>query len=178
MRNDGNVRGTRSFVATIEGEARLLLLIDAFSGGRGLLQGRTKLAKLDFLLRYPAFFHRAMKVRNVPVDPPVTSEQTIDQRMVRFRYGPWDPAYCALLGSVLGRGLIETVPTSRYVGFRTTTLGPGLSRALGETAPWAPIVERAALLKRAFPTQGGAFLKDFVYRNFPEVTQTAWGAPL
>jgi hypothetical protein len=35
---------TRSaFAATLEGEARLLLLIDAFSVGEGTLQGRTKL---------------------------------------------------------------------------------------------------------------------------------------
>jgi hypothetical protein len=45
-----------AFAPTAEGEARLLLLIDAFSAGGEHLQGRVKLAKLDFLLRYPRFF--------------------------------------------------------------------------------------------------------------------------
>jgi hypothetical protein len=46
------------FRPSVEGEARLLILIDAFSRGRNSLEGRLKLAKLDFLLRYPRFFRR------------------------------------------------------------------------------------------------------------------------
>ena len=36
-------------------EARLLILLNAFSGkdGQGSVDGLTQLAKLDFLLRYP-----------------------------------------------------------------------------------------------------------------------------
>lgn len=43
---------------------RLLVLIDAFAGKAGdqKLEGLTKLAKLDFLLRYPAFLERAIRV--------------------------------------------------------------------------------------------------------------------
>ena len=39
-------------------QARILLLIDAFAGRTGSMDGLTKLAKLDFLLRYPAFLER------------------------------------------------------------------------------------------------------------------------
>jgi len=56
------------FAGTRDGEARLLLLIDAFSGGADGLQGRTKLAKLDFLLRYPRFCRRAMRLRGVDIE--------------------------------------------------------------------------------------------------------------
>jgi hypothetical protein len=169
-----------AYAASIEGEARLLLLIHAFSGGTGTLQGRTKLAKLDFLLRYPSFFRRALQIRNVEADraEPSASENTIEQRMVRFRYGPWDPAYYALLGSLLGRGLIETIPHARFIGFRTTEAGQTLAKQLAETEAWADVAERARLLKRAFPSQGGTFLKDFVYEHFPEVTQASWGERL
>lgn len=169
-----------AYAASIEGEARLLLLIDAFSGRRGTLQGRTKLAKLDFLLRYPAFFRRALRIRNVEADLPEPSamENTIEQRMVRFRYGPWDPAYYALLGSLLGRGMIEAIPQARFIGFRATDAGQALATQLAATEAWADVAERASLLKRAFPTQGGAFLKDFVYEHFPEVTQASWGERL
>jgi len=169
-----------SYAASIEGEARLLLLIDAFSGGSGTLQGRTKLAKLDFLLRYPLFFRRALQIRNVEFDPAdaSTNENTIEQRMVRFRYGPWDPAYYALLGSLLGRGLIETIPHTQFVGFRTTDSGKDLARQLARTQPWAEVFERARHLKQAFGTQGGNFLKNFIYEHFPEVTQASWGDKL
>src|SRR6266480_7920176 len=45
------------------GEGRLLILIDAFTSSSKSLEGRTKLAKLDFLLRYPAHLERALAVR-------------------------------------------------------------------------------------------------------------------
>lgn len=178
---EGHPKATpTTYAASIEGEARLLLLIDAFSSRQGMLQGRTKLAKLDFLLRYPSFFRRALQIRNITVDlpKPSASENTIEQRMVRFRYGPWDPAYYALLGSLLGRGLIETIPQVRFIGFRTTEAGKRLAKQLAATEAWSEAAERALLLKRAFPTQGGTFLKEFIYEHFPEVTQASWGETL
>jgi len=44
---------------------RLLVLLSAFAGntGSGSVDGLTKLAKLDFLLRYPVNLERALQVR-------------------------------------------------------------------------------------------------------------------
>lgn len=165
------------FAGTLDGEARLLLLIDAFSSGSDGLQGRTKLAKLDFLLRYPRFFNRAMRLRKVAVeaagDP--AEENNIESRMVRHRYGPWDPSYYALLGALLGRGLITTVPQSNYLSLRTTARGHEVAAELAATEAWEPVAERARLLRRTFATQRGTFLKNWVYQHFPEVTQASWG---
>jgi hypothetical protein len=162
-----------------EGQARLLLLVDAFSGGGGALQGRVKLAKLDFLLRYPHFFRRALLARGRAVpDTPGVDEDNIENRMVRYRYGPWDPAYYAILGSLLGRGLIETVPEGRYTGLRTTSAGAGLAADLAATPAWATVADHAQRLRGAFPTQTGSFLKSFIYEQFPEVSQARWGEQL
>ena len=116
-----------------------VLLIDAFSSGQGTLQGRTKLAKLDFLLRYPSFLRRALRIRNIDADLPEPSarENTIEQRMVRFRYGPWDPAYYAVLGSLLGRGLIEAIPLASesvdvVISNCVVNLSPEKDRVLAE----------------------------------------------
>lgn len=168
------------FASTVEGEARLLLLIDAFSRGEGTLQGRTKLAKLDFLLRYPRFFRRAMQLRSVSAElpKPDPSEDNIEQRMVRYRYGPWDPAYYSLLGSLVGRGLITAIPTPRYVGFRTTEKGRNVAAELARSEAWVEVSVRANLLRSAFRTQQGTFLKNWIYQHFPEVTQASWGEPL
>ncbi len=169
-----------AFASTLDGEARLLLLIDAFSVGEGRLQGRTKLAKLDFLLRYPHFFHRAMAARNVDVDidSDEAEENNIESRMVRYRYGPWDPAYYALLGALLGRGLITTIPERNYLAFRTTSRGREVAAELAASEAFAAIAARAKILRRAFKTQTGSFLKNWVYDNFPEVTQASWGESL
>lgn len=172
---------TRSaFAATLEGEARLLLLIDAFSAGEGTLQGRTKLAKLDFLLRYPRFFNRAMAARNVAVNVATddAEENNIESRMVRYRYGPWDPAYYALLGALVGRGLVTSIPQGNYLGFRTTQRGHELAKELAASEAFSAVAGRAKILRRAFKTQTGSFLKKWVYDMFPEVTQASWGERL
>jgi hypothetical protein len=168
------------YAPSSEGEGRLLLLIDAFSKNGGTLQGRTKLAKLDFLLRYPLLFEKAMTLRGIQTtDIHATSEdRNIETRMVRFRYGPWDPAHYAILGSLIGRGLVEAVREERAVTFRTTGAGKELAGRLGETAPWSDVLGRAVLLRKAFATQKGTFLKKWIYDNFPEVTRASWGEPI
>jgi hypothetical protein len=40
------------------------------------------------------------------------------------------------------------------------------------------VAARAKILRRAFRTQTGSFLKQWVYDNFPEVTQASWGESL
>jgi hypothetical protein len=167
------------FAPTAEGEARLLLLIDAFSQHGGHLQGRVKLAKLDFLLRYPRFFARAMEARGRPTQvPDEASEPAIEQRMIRYRYGPWDPAYYALLGSLIGRGLVTTVPEARYLGLRVTEAGHEVAAALAATEAWAPIARSARLLRTEFGDQRGTYLKSFIYQHFPEVAGSRWGSRL
>ena len=160
-------------------EARLLLLIDAFSKTGGGLEGRTKLAKLDFFLRYPVYFERALKIRDVNASLPeeYKEDETIESRMIRYRYGPWDPAYFALLGSLIGRGLVEPVPVKNGIGYRTTDIGRTLAKQIANSAAWSPVAKSIVLLKRHFD-MSGTFLKNFIYENFPEVTSANWGKHL
>ncbi|MCU1418491.1 MAG: hypothetical protein JWP32_2665 [Schumannella sp.] len=167
------------FAPTAEGEARLLLLIDAFSKNGGHLQGRVKLAKLDFLLRYPVFFARAMEARGRPSRPVEPDDQpTIEQRMIRYRYGPWDPAYYAILGSLIGRGLVITTPEPRYLGLRVTEAGHDLAAALAASDAWSPVAKNAQELRTTFRDQQGTWLKNFIYSTFPEVAGSSWGQRL
>ncbi len=159
------------YAPSIEGEARLLLLIDAFTASTANLDGRTKLAKLDFLLRYPNFFRRAIQIKapTAELPPADPSDANIEQRMVRWRYGPWDPAHPALLGSLIGRGLIAPVSHNRGgVAYRTTDRGHALAEDLASTEPWHDIAERAKTLKRHFGPQTGNSLKKFIYEHSPK----------
>lgn len=167
------------FNPSAESEARVLLLIDAYSrGGSSHLQGRTKLAKLDFLLRYPRYLRRALDHRSVAAPTEPDDAPSIEERMVRFRYGPWDPAYFSILGALVGRGLIEAVHMPKYVGFRTTASGQQVAGEISDTEAWADVAERTKLLRRAFTNQGGHYMKRFIYEHFPEVTQATWGETL
>lgn len=167
------------FMPTSEGEARLLLLIDAFSTARSSLEGRTKLAKLDFLLRYPLFLRRALSVRAPEQGWPLSGphEENIENRMIRYRYGPWDPSYFALLGRLFGKGLVELVPIRGGLGYRTTNQGSQLAARLAATEPWTETQALIGLLKRHFNLSGST-LKAFVYEHFPEVTAAKWGEQL
>lgn len=164
-----------------EGAARLLLLIDTFSrqkGNSANLEGRTKLAKLDFFLRYPE--RLAVALRSKGVSPEAIAMATeegvpIDERMVRYRYGPWDPSYYSLLGSLIGRDLVEVVKVnSRGLGYRSTPKGAAFVERLLEDESWVEYQARAALLKRHFDVSGET-LKKLVYSLFPDIAGSSWG---
>lgn len=164
-----------SFQPSLEGEARLLLLIEAFSRGGKVLEGRTKLAKLDFLLRYPSYYTRALEIRRPGiVDEKTVPEPDLESRMVRYRFGPWDPAYFALLGRLVGKGLVRPVPFARGIGYRATDKGRAIALELKHEPAWIETSDRIVLLKRHF-NLSGATLKKFIYENFPEVTRATWG---
>lgn len=171
------------FLPTSEGEARILLLIDSFTGRSKSLEGRTKLAKLDFFLRYPHFLLRILSVRansheisGVETEIALEEDETtnIETQMVRYRYGPWDPSYFALLGRLVGRGLVVPVQVRRGIGYRVTESGHTLASALASEEAWARTAIRARLMRRHLDLSGTT-LKNLIYEHFPEVTDAKWG---
>jgi hypothetical protein len=168
------------FQPTVEAEARLLLLIEAFSRKAHTLEGRTKLAKLDFFLRYPLYLKRALAIRNVPEAEQLElldAQDNIEARMVRYRYGPWDPAYYAILGRLIGKGLVESVPIDKGIGYKATEKGIKISHELNDEEVWHDTTKRLDLLKKHLNLSGST-LKQFIYSNFPEVAQASWGQSL
>jgi hypothetical protein len=166
------------FEPTAEGEARLLLLIDTFTIGNAGLDGRTKLAKLDFFLRYPRYLDRALQIRGRTADlSDIPETGPIENRMVRYRYGPWDPSYYAILGRLHGKALVEGVPGRRGLTYRTTARGAQVAASLRETEEWAGVSTGCRLLKRHMDL-GGTALKAFIYDHFPEVSGAKWGDAL
>ena len=94
--------------------------------------------------------------------------------MMRYRYGPWDPSYFAVLGSLVGRRLIDVVPAegTNALGYRTTTDGATLAGLLKEDGAFGEMVERITLLRRHLDLTGES-LKKMLY-DLPEVADAAW----
>lgn len=167
------------FRALPEAEGRVLLLIDAFSGTTEkprVLEGRLKLAKLDFLVRYPKYLTRVLRNRNVSekVVRSVEAEPSpLQDRMIRYRYGPWDPSYFAVLGSLIGRGLVDPIPFKNGLGYRVTDRGRVLAAALVEDDTWTAVHQRAVVARRHLDL-GGTKLKDLLYASIPEMTNSDW----
>lgn len=155
--------------------ARLLLLLDAFGGPRRrYLVGLTKLAKLDFLLRYPRALCDLMTSRGVSLSeglaPTDVEEQAIESPMIRYKFGPWDHQYYALIGRLVGLGLAEQNRGPRgEVRIRLTKEGKGRAAALAEAPQWTQMAGRAAILAEHFEESSGSSLTAEIYAQFGDM---------
>jgi len=153
--------------------ARILVLLKAFSQPDvPALEGITKLAKLDFLLRYPSCLERALIARGVPAkNVPIDDFErlTIEARMIRYRYGPWDHRYRRFLNILVARRLTIVRTDGRTIQIDLTPQGQNLATSLIESSAFARVYERAVLLKKHLNLKARA-LMEFIYEQFPELT--------
>jgi hypothetical protein len=157
--------------------ARVLLLVVAFCPtSRSKLDGLTKLAKLDFLLRYPVYLERLMELRDTPLDPelrPSLDERRgLESAMIRYKYGPWDDRYYPVIGRLIGQGLAEPLPAKGAVALRATPQGRKLATRLAEE-DWSVVLGRARSLKKNLDLSGSS-LKELIYESFPEAVNRPW----
>lgn len=151
-------------------EARVLLLIAQFTTARGGLAGLTKLAKLDFLLRYPVMLEHLLPAGKASwptgTAPSAPERLAVESRMIRYKYGPWDQRYYSILGSLAARGLI-TYHGGEGTEFAVTDRGAAAASSLAASPEWAVVVERIRLLKKQFNKSGSA-LKNLIYDQLPD----------
>jgi hypothetical protein len=156
--------------------ARLLILLD-ICGRTGpftrRIDGRTKLAKLDFFVRYPQFLERAQVALAARSEPHHSFRAVGPEReapMIRYRFGPWDPRYRDFLAFLEARGLLRVVGQATE-GYSLTASGRHLAEKFGDRAEFKPIVERATTMVGNLADWTGSALKDFIYEVFEhEVT--------
>jgi hypothetical protein len=153
--------------------ARLLVLISAFSGEgqAGAVQGLTKLAKLDFLLRYPVMLERALAAKKQSTREVHLEEHerlSVESEMVRYRFGPWDHRYREFLNVLVGKGLVAVSIEGRKVVITLTERGQSIAADLASSPMFEDYSRRSALLKRHFDLQATRLMR-FIYDTFPEV---------
>ena len=153
--------------------ARLLVLISAFADAveGGPVEGLTKLAKLDFLLRYPVMLERALaakgrSTRDVQLED--HERWSVESQMVRYRFGPWDHRYREFLNILIGKGLATVSLEGRKVVISLTERGRTLASDLSGSPEFRDYARRSALLKRHFDVQATT-LMHFIYDTFPEL---------
>lgn len=159
--------------------ARLLLLMTAI-GGKSIkpVDGITKLAKLDFLLRYPTCLERALKTVGQSTKTAMVRDlerTTIEARMVRFRYGPWDPLYRRWLALLVAKRLAHLSAHGRTVILHATDLGRAAANVLAEQSELGDLAERARLVASNFGPYSGKALSAFFHQTFPEIESMKWG---
>lgn len=162
---------------------RILVLLRAFAGktGNHPVEGLTKLAKLDFLLRYPTYLERALAAKDAKQqDQPDVHDyerNSVEAHMVRYRYGPWDYRYRRFLNILAGLGLVQINSERRTIVIRLTDNGLRAANQLAHDPSYESLTTRASLLKKHFNI-GATNLMEFIYRTFPEVVSLNLGAKI
>ncbi|MDH6194893.1 hypothetical protein M2272_001522 [Mycobacterium frederiksbergense] len=160
-------------------QARVLLLVAAVAeepGHSRKLDGLTKLAKLDFLVRYPALAgvvlddlavsdHR-MHISSDEISAPTEAEDP----MIRYRYGPWDDRYYPVVGALVSRGLLRYLKgRNGSVALTATAAGKKLAKSLIEEPVWRDVAERCQAIAQASVGLSGNALKERIYDRLADL---------
>jgi len=152
--------------------ARMLLLI-LHCGTSKRIDGLTKMAKLDFFVRYPQFFD---VIRKRLGEKGTVSESGIESSMVRYHYGPWDKRYYHILPLLESKGLLTTTKVGNQFRFQLTDLGVQVGKRLSESPEFDPIVAHMKAVKESLGQRSGNTLKKLIYQVFEdEVAARAMG---
>lgn len=153
---------------------RLLLLLQLCgSGPRRSIKGRTKLAKLDFFVRYPRFLEAALLTLQQNGQQVIrynAGADGVEASMIRYRFGPWDRRYYNLVAMLRARGLISirgSVDT-----FSLTSVGRSFAQEFAELPAFAAVMERCRIVAATFGGLTGTQLKTFIHKVFDEEVGT------
>lgn len=160
--------------------ARLLLLLKAFERGKDKkVEGIMKLAKLDFLLRYPNCLEKVLIQKNIKLveqaDIQDYERNTVETKMIRFRYGPWDNRYRRWIGLLIAKGLATAYVEGKTIYVGLTEQGKSTAKDLAESPDFEVLDKRSQLIIKAVGSLSATKLKEFVYETFPEILDMKWG---
>jgi hypothetical protein len=137
-----------------------------------------KLAKLDFLLRYPTCLERTL----VALDKDPTSAQvrarertSIEAKMIRFRYGPWDARYRRWLGLLTARGLVTLELEGNTIQIGLTELGRTTADRIRRNSLFRDLRARSDTIVKFVGGMSGTKLKTLIYDTIPEILDMRWG---
>ena len=161
-------------------QTRVLLLVKAVAADPGhqrKLDGLTKLAKLDFLVRYPALAPVVLDELTYGdpkmhlSDDEVSAPTEVDDPMTRYKYGPWDDRYYPVVGALVSRGLLRYVKGRRgSVALTPTSAGKKFADEIVAQEPlWNDIADRCEAVAKASAGLTGNALKERIYTRLADL---------
>ena len=163
-------------------EARLLILLGAVAQAEPV-DGIMKLAKMDFLLRYPNVLERALlglatikpTAPKIAAKIPDEAKNTVEGRMIRFRYGPWDRRYRKWLAVLAAKQLVTVGKQGKTVRVALTARGKEVALLLAARNEFSDLAKRADMVRFAVGNMTATRLMKFVYQIAPEIVEMKWG---
>ncbi|MGL5827878.1 MAG: hypothetical protein ACRCYU_24190 [Nocardioides sp.] len=161
-------------------QARVLLLVRAVAADPGhqrKLDGLTKLAKLDFLVRYPALAPVILdelsgnESKMHLSDDEVSAPTEAADPMTRYKYGPWDDRYYPVIGALVSRGLLRYLKGRRgSVALTPTREGKRFADDLVAQEPlWSDVADRCEAVAEASAGLTGTALKERIYERLADL---------
>ena len=144
--------------------ARLLLLFKVCGTG-GRIDGLTKMAKLDFFVRYPQFFNTVCGSMSVAG---TSATNMIESNMIRFHYGPWDERYYHILAYLEGKELITVIKQDQAFILSLTKAGKRIADRFAADKSFSLLVEQMKRVKAVLGGKAGSTLKKLIYEIFDE----------
>lgn len=159
--------------------ARLIILISSLSGkNKKEIKGITKLVKLDFLLRYPMVLERALEKIGVSKEDLLIQaheRNSVESKMVRFRYGPWDHRYYQYLAILESKGLISAKINDKTIEFAITGKGIGVADELSKNDKFGDFTSRSKIVNSHLGKLSATKLKEMMYELVPELHDMKFG---
>lgn len=147
----------------VEYHAARLLLLFHVCGKKDRIEGLTKLAKLDFFVRYPEFFEQLCHQLGVAA---AFSIKTRESGMVRFHYGPWDKRYYQVLAYLEGRELVTVSKEGSAFIFSLTPKGVQVAEKFRKASPFGELVAQMKAVKKVLGSKSGSKIKNLIYNMF------------
>ena len=147
----------------LEFHAARLLLLFKVCGVSGRIDGLTKMAKLDFFVRYPEFFNAVCNALGLQEQ---ATETAVESSMIRFHYGPWDDRYYHVLAFLESTGLVSVAKVKNTFTLTLTQRGQQVAASLAAEPCYGSLVEQMKLVKNALGSKAGSTLKKLIYAVF------------
>ena len=147
----------------LEFHAARLLLLFKYCGTKGRVDGLTKMAKLDFFVRYPQFFNTICRTLGLPME---STAKSVESSMIRFHYGPWDDRYYHILAYLEGKQLLSVIKENKTFSLSLTEKGTKITDQLAKEESFAPLITQMKQVKKALGSKPGTTLKKLIYQVF------------
>jgi hypothetical protein len=142
---------------------RIALLLSECGGTTATINGLTKLAKLDFFVRYPDFFSAVAKKA-----PQRVGDNPVETAMVRHHYGPWDKRYYHVLAYLESRSLISVKKSGKSYKISLTKTGKTAANSLKQSSAFGALVAQMRDVAETLGGKTGNELKNLIYTSFSE----------
>lgn len=156
----------------------LILIYNTTSQGKNSIRGITKLVKMDFLLRYPKALERGLKFighTDYILEIKEYEKYNVESKMIRFKYGPWDPRYRTFLLLLQSRGLLDLEIINNATHIKVTESGKTLAERIRLLSEFRDYDIRSMIIKRNFEHLSASEIKEFMYRIIPELSELNLG---